>query len=148
MMWIWFALAILLLVVELVTTQFVSIWFSASALITGVVVAIFDEMQLIWQIVIFVALSVVALVATKPLVKKITGKPKDAKTNLELNIGKTAVVTETIDNIKETGAVKINGLVWTARSDDGSIIEQGEVVIFKQVSGNKAIVSKNKEENI
>jgi membrane protein implicated in regulation of membrane protease activity len=148
MMWIWFALAILLLVVELVTTQFVSIWFSASALITGVVVAIFDEMQLIWQIVIFVALSVVALVATKPLVKKITGKPKDVKTNLELNIGKTAVVTETIDNIKETGAVKINGLVWTARSDDGSIIEQGEVVIFKQVSGNKAIVSKNKEENI
>lgn len=148
MMWIWFALAILLLVVELVTTQFVSIWFSASALITGVVVAIFDEMQLIWQIVIFVALSVVALVATKPLVKKITGKPKDAKTNLELNIGKTAVVIETIDNIKETGAVKINGLVWTARSDDGSIIEQGEVVIFKQVSGNKAIVSKNKEENL
>lgn len=147
-MWIWFALAILLLVVELVTTQFVSIWFSASALITGVVVAIFDEMQLIWQIVIFVALSVVALVATKPLVKKITGKPKDAKTNLELNIGKTAVVIETIDNIKETGAVKINGLVWTARSDDGSIIEQGEVVIFKQVSGNKAIVSKNKEENL
>ncbi len=148
MMWIWFALAILLLVVELVTTQFVSIWFSASALITGVVVAIFDEMQSIWQIVIFVALSIIALVATKPLVKKITGKPKDAKTNLELNIGKTAVVTETIDNIKETGAVKINGLVWTARSDDGSIIEQGEVVIFKQVSGNKAIVSKNKEENI
>ena len=148
MMWIWFALAILLLVVELVTTQFVSIWFSASALITGVVVAIFDEMQLIWQIVIFVALSVAALVATKPLVKKITGKPKDAKTNLELNIGKTAVVTETIDNIKETGAVKINGLVWTARSDDGSTIEQGEVVIFKQVSGNKAIVSKNKEENL
>jgi membrane protein implicated in regulation of membrane protease activity len=148
MMWIWFALAILLLVVELVTTQFVSIWFSASALITGVVVAIFDEMQLIWQIVIFVALSVIALVATKPLVKKITGKPKDAKTNLELNIGKTAVVTETIDNIKETGAVKINGLVWTARSDDGLIIEQGEVVIFKQVSGNKAIVSKNKEENV
>ncbi len=148
MMWIWFALAILLLVVELVTTQFVSIWFSASALITGVVVAIFDEMQLIWQIVIFVALSVVALIATKPLVKKITGKPKDAKTNLELNIGKTAVVIETIDNIKETGAVKINGLVWTARSDDGSIIEQGEVVIFKQVSGNKAIVSKNKEENL
>ncbi|MBE6624333.1 MAG: NfeD family protein [Ruminococcaceae bacterium] len=147
MMWIWFALAILLLVVELATTQFVSIWFSISALITGVVVAIFDEMGLIWQIVIFVVLAIGTLFATKPFVKRITGKPKDAKTNLELNIGKTAIVTETIDNIKETGAVKINGLVWTARSDDGSVIEQGEVVIFKQVSGNKAIVSINKEEN-
>ena len=146
MMWIWFALAILLLVVELATTQFVSIWFSAAALVTGVVVAAFDEMHLIWQITIFVVLSIGALVATKPLVKKITGKPKDAKTNLELNIGKTAIVTETIDNIKETGAVKINGLVWTARSEDNSVIEQGEVVIFKQVSGNKAIVSIHKEE--
>ena len=97
MMWIWFALAILLLVVELATTQFVSIWFSVSALITGVVVAIFDEMGLIWQIVIFVVLAIGTLFATKPLVKRITGKPKDAKTNLELNIGKTAIVTETID---------------------------------------------------
>ncbi len=147
MMWMWFALAILLLVVELVTTQFVSIWFSASALVTGLIVAIFDEMHLIWQIVIFVCLSIGTLIATKPLVRKITTKSKDAKTNLELNIGKTAVVTEKIDNIMETGAVKVNGLVWTARSDDDSIIDEGEVVIFKQVSGNKAIVSKNKEEN-
>ncbi len=147
MMWMWFALAILLLVVELVTTQFVSIWFSASALVTGLIVAIFDEMHLIWQIVIFVCLSIGTLIATKPLVRKITTKSKDAKTNLELNIGKTAIVTEKIDNIKETGAVKVNGLVWTARSDDDSVIEEGEVVIFKQVSGNKAIVSKNKEEN-
>ena len=141
MMWIWFALAILMLVVELATTQFVSIWFSAAALITGIFVAIFDEMQLIWQIVIFVCLSVVALIATKPLVKKITNRSSDSKTNLELNIGKSAIVTETIDNLKETGAIKLNGLVWTARSEDGSVIEQGEIVIFKQVSGNKAIVA-------
>lgn len=144
MMWVWFALAILLLVVELATTQLVSIWFSAAALVTGIFVAIFDEMQLIWQIVIFVCLSVAALVATKPLVKKITNRSSDSKTNLELNIGKSAIVTETIDNLKETGAIKLNGLVWTARSEDGSVIEQGEVVIFKQVSGNKAIVAVSK----
>ena len=64
------------------------------------------------------------------------------KTNVDLNIGKTAVVTEKINNIMETGAVKINGLVWTARSEDGSEIDEGEVVIFKRVEGNKAYVSK------
>lgn len=145
MMWMWFALAILFLVMELVTTQLVSIWFSAAALITGIIVAIFD-MQIAWQIVVFVVLSIGALFATRPLMKKLMKNIKGSQTNLDLNIGKTAMVVETIDNIKETGAVKINGLVWTARSTDGSIIEVGEVVIFERVSGNKAFVSKMKEE--
>lgn len=142
MMWLWLSLAVLLLVVELATTQFVSIWFSASALVTGIIVTIFEGMPIPWQITIFVVLSVVALLATKPLVKKLTKKANKDKTNLELNIDKTAVVTETIDNIKETGAIKINGLVWTARSIDDSVIEVGEIVIFKEISGNKALVSK------
>lgn len=142
MMWIWFSLAILLLVVELSTTQFVSIWFSASALITGLISAIFSSMSPIWQIIIFVVLSVGALFATKPLVRKLTRKSNKDKTNLELNIDKTAVVTETIDNIKETGAIKLNGLVWTARSIDGSVIEAGEIVVFREISGNKALVEK------
>lgn len=143
MMWVWFSLAILLLVVELATTQFVSIWFSASALVTGLVVSIFDEMGIVWQCLIFVALSVVALVATRPLVKKLTSQKAGRETNMDLNIGKTAVVTEEINNIKETGAIKINGLVWTARSEDGSEIAEGEVVIFKRISGNKAYVSRD-----
>lgn len=142
MMWIWFSLAILLLVVELSTTQFVSIWFSASALITGLISAIFSSMSPIWQIIIFVVLSVGALFATKPLVRRLTRKSNKDKTNLELNIDKTAVVTETIDNIKETGAIKLNGLVWTARSIDGSVIEAGDIVIFREISGNKALVEK------
>ena len=146
MMWLWFALAVVLLVVELSTTQFVSIWFSASALVTGIIVAIFNEMNIAWQIVIFVILSVGTLFATRPLVKKLTAKPVDGKTNLDLNVGKTAIVVEAIDNIKEEGAVKINGLVWTARSEDGKNIDVGETVIFKEVSGNKAIVCKYKEE--
>ncbi|MBQ8739567.1 MAG: NfeD family protein [Clostridia bacterium] len=143
MMWVWFSLAILLLVVELATTQFVSIWFSASALVTGLIVSIFDEMGIVWQGLIFVALSVVALVATRPLVKKLTSQKAGRETNMDLNIGKTAVVTEEINNIKETGAIKINGLVWTARSEDGSEIAEGEVVIFKRISGNKAYVSRD-----
>lgn len=143
MMWVWFSLAILLLVVELATTQFVSIWFSASALVTGLIVSIFDEMGIVWQGLIFVALSVVALVATRPLVRKLTSQKAGRETNMDLNIGKTAVVTEEINNIKETGAIKINGLVWTARSEDGSEIAEGEVVIFKRISGNKAYVSRD-----
>lgn len=46
-----------------------------------------------------------------------------------------------INNIDETGAVFINGLTWTARSKDSNkIIEPGEVVEIKAVSGVKLIV--------
>lgn len=148
MMWVWFALAIGFLVVELSTTQFVSIWFSVAAFITGIIVAIFGELGIGWQIAIFVILSVVALFATKPLIKKLKAKPEDGATNMDLNIGKHAVVVEKIDNVKGTGAIKINGLLWTARSDDDSEIEEGQIVTFSKINGNKAIVSLiKKEEN-
>ena len=55
--------------------------------------------------------------------------------------GEKAKVTEIINNIDETGAVFINGLTWTARSKDSNkIIEPGEVVEIKAVSGVKLIV--------
>ena len=75
-------------------------------------------------------------------IKKLLKKSKNQETNLELNIDKVAVVTEKIDNELATGAVKVNGLVWTARSVDGSIIDEGELVIFKEIQGNKALVIK------
>lgn len=68
-------------------------------------------------------------------------KKNQVKTNIDSLIGEKAKVTEIINNIDETGAVFINGLTWTARSEDSNkIIEPGEVVEIKAVSGVKLIV--------
>ena len=68
-------------------------------------------------------------------------KPKKIPTNADSLIGETATVTEDIDNLSETGAAKIRGLVWTARSsDDGVRIESGKHVKVKEIRGNKLIV--------
>ena len=68
-------------------------------------------------------------------------KKNHVKTNIDSLIGEKAKVTEKINNIDETGAVFINGLTWTARSKDSNkIIEPGEVVEIKAVSGVKLIV--------
>jgi membrane protein implicated in regulation of membrane protease activity len=64
------------------------------------------------------------------------------ETNLELVVDNIARVVETIDNSREMGAGKINGLVWTARSVDGSIVEVDELVLVKEIKGNKLIVEK------
>ena len=146
MVWFWFALAIALLVLELATTQLVSIWFAIGAGVSAIVVAIVKSaggnIDLVWQILIFVAVSGTLLLSTRKVAKKLVKRNKNQETNLELNIGKVAIVTEAIDNIKGEGAIKINGLEWSARSVDGSNIEKDELVIFKEIQGNKAIVER------
>ena len=141
-MWIWFGLALLFVVVELCTIDLVAVWFAISALILGVIAAIFTELQFGWQALIFVLLSLVLFLATRPFVKKFMKRKRGQETNLELVVDNIARVVETIDNSREVGAAKINGLVWTARSSDDSVIEVDELVLVKDIKGNKLIVEK------
>lgn len=146
MAWFWLAVAIALAVVELSTVQLVSIWFAAGAAVTAIIKAVFPSIGVPWQFLIFVILSVGLLIATRPFVKKFLSRRKEEqKTNLELIIGKEAIVVEAIDNIKAEGAIKINGVVWSARSLDDSQIPLETVVILKEISGNKAIVERKGE---
>lgn len=146
MAWIWFLVALTLLIIELVTVQLVCIWVCLAAFVTALIAAIFPSMGIVWQIVIFVALSALLLVATRRVAKKmIENKKINQATNVDINTGKEAVVTEEIDNLGETGAIRIGGLVWSARSADGSVIPAGEVVIFEGVQGNKAYVRRKPE---
>ena len=141
-MWIWFGIAVVLLTVELATVDLVAIWLALSALVMGVIAGIATELHIVWQVAIFVALSAGLLVGTRPLVKKFLRRRKNTDTNLELVIGHKAIVVEEINNDLSVGAVRINGLVWTARSLDGSIIEKDTLVLVKEIQGNKAIVNK------
>lgn len=149
MAWIWLGISVLLLVVEASTVNLVCVWFSISALVTTIATLAFENLGfgIPWQILLFAVLSVVLLALTRKFVKKfLYKKTNQKKTNLELNIGKEAIVTEDIDNIKGEGAVKINGLVWSAKSYDGNPIKKDEIVVFKEISGNKAVVELKKGE--
>ncbi len=146
MVWFWLGLTVALTVVEATTVQLVSIWFATGAAASAIVTAIFPSLAVPWQILIFTASSLLLLIATRPFVNKFLLKRKgDHQTNLELLIGKSAIVTEAIDNIRGVGTVKINGLIWSARSQDGNNISDGEIVTFVCIQGNKAIVSRKGE---
>lgn len=70
-----------------------------------------------------------------------TFETSKVKTNAESIIGQTVLVTQTIDNMKESGMVTVNGLEWTARSTDNHIIiDIGEHVIIESITGVKVIV--------
>jgi hypothetical protein len=54
-------------------------------------------------------------------------------------LGRTARVTETIDNDSASGAVYVDGKTWTARSADGSV-PAGSRVEIRRMEGVKLIV--------
>ncbi len=144
-MWFWFGLAVAFLLVEVLTVDLVCIWFGAAALITGIVMAIFPTLPIPWQFAIFVGIAAVLIAATRPLVKRLLRFERNRDTNLDRLIGQVALVTEQIDNLAATGAVRLNGVVWTARTTDDTTVEVGEYVVFEKIEGNKALVKRKGE---
>lgn len=137
MVYAWLAAIIAFAVIEAMTAQLVSIWFAGGAV--AAFIASIAGAGTMTQWILFVAVSALLLIFTKPFVKKITNREPE-KTNVDAQIGKTTVVTQKIDNIAETGEVKLNGISWSARSTDGGIIEAGKTVSVEKVEGVKLIV--------
>ena len=65
---------------------------------------------------------------------------KSQPTNADRCIGAPAIVTEEINNLLGTGAVRINGLIWTARSLSDDTIPINSTVTIKAIDGVKLIV--------
>ena len=140
MVYVWLGVLAASIILEIATTQIVSVWFAVGAL--AAFIATLAGVEQLWiQIVIFVLVTVIALIATRPLVKRIINN-KVEPTNADMVIGKTGIVTEKIDNLAPSGTVKVNGSVWTARSADETVIEADEKVIVKEISGVKLLVIK------
>lgn len=136
---IWLIAIGVFILLEAVTAQFVSIWFTGggvAALIASLVGA--NEVT---QITIFVIVSAILLIFTRPILKRFVDV-KAEKTNSDSLIGKMAVITEKVDNLDAMGKAKIDGMIWTARSLDNSTIEAGETVTVEKIEGVKLIVKK------
>lgn len=137
----WVAALVVFLIVEAVTAGLVSIWFVFGSLVALICAALGAAVWL--QIFWFVIVSVATLVLTRPLVKRYVDS-RSVATNADRSIGRAAVVTERIDNLAATGAVKLDGVVWTARStDDAAAIETGERVTVRAIEGVKLIVERS-----
>ena len=51
------------------------------------------------------------------------------------------VVTEPIDNLQATGQIKVQGVYWTARTEENVIVPEGARVRVLRIEGVKTIVS-------
>lgn len=139
----WLVLFIILLIIEIFTMGLTTVWFAGGALVAYVLALV--EVSLPIQIVAFLLVSVVLLVLTRPIAMKFFNKDRQ-KTNAESLIGQSAVVREKIDTLRGTGLVEVNGLDWSAKTDDPEgIIEAEAIVIIEGIQGVKLIVRKREE---
>ncbi len=134
---IWAAAIIVFGIAEAVTAQLISIWFVIGA-VAGLI-SVFCGANLYVQLLVFIAVSVLALVITRPLVKKYI-KPKKEHTNADRVLTQEGIVVEEINNTLGKGQVKVDGKLWTARSANGDIIPEGSIVETEKISGVKLIV--------
>ncbi len=134
---IWFGVIVILIVIEIMTYNLVTIWFALAAIIALIMTVIGFNFAV--QLVTFVIISVILLIVTRPLLKKLK-VGKKLKTNYEAVINKEGIA---LDNFKigYNGNVKVEGLEWLAfsTSDD---ISKNERVIVKQVIGARIRVEK------
>lgn len=140
---VWLALAAVLLVIEAVTVGLTTVWFAGGALAAAVVAWLGAGQAVQW--ILFLAVSLVLLIFTRPLAVRYMNRDV-SRTNVNSLIGKRAIVIQEINNLAQTGQVKINDLEWMARTkDDGCTIPEKTVVVIKEVKGVKLIVEEEKE---
>lgn len=136
---VWFGLLVVFLILEANTAAMVSVWFAGGALAAMVTTLITDVLWI--QAVVFFLVSGVLLALLRPIARRIA-RPKQVATNVDSIPGKTGVVLEDIDNLVPAGQVKLDAMVWTARSTTGEKLPAGTVVKVDRVEGVKIYVTK------
>ena len=135
----WIVIAVVLLFIEFITMGLTTIWFAggaAAAFLTALL-----GFPLPVQVGVFIAVSVVLVVFTRPLAARYLNS-RTTRTNVESLVGKTALVTEAISNRKAAGQVQVDGVSWTARSVSGEEVPVGEAVRICRIQGVKLMVER------
>lgn len=138
-MWhIWLIISGLFFVLEMITVGFLMFWLAIGALFAMIVS--FFTTNIIIQTAVFVISSAILIFFTKPLVDKFISKKDSVATNAFSVIGKIATVTQDINSDSGSGQVKVSGEIWSAYSEDSTVIKAGTKVEITSIQGVKVCV--------
>jgi len=139
---IWFLVGVVLLLLELALPGLIIFFFGLGAWIVALCLVLFD-INLTWQLLIFVISSLAGLVLLRKFLKDKFFKEDDSnKASLEEEfIGKTAIADTNLEP-GVSGKVNFKGTQWPAISNE--TIEKGEKVRIVERDSITLIVKKIK----
>lgn len=141
----WLSIMVVLIIIEAFTLGLTTIWFAVGAFLAWIGSLL--NLSVYLQAAIFIITSVGLLLSTGPIARKYL-KIGHTRTNSDRYVGEIGVVIEKIDPIEGTGQVMIGGKVWSAKSAEDIKICKGDMVLVKEISGVKLIVTpENKKDD-
>lgn len=130
---IWAAVMAFTLLLEFFTVDFFACCFAVGAVIPLILAAC--KVSLYIQVPVYFVVTIVALCAARPLLKRWLKKPT-VPTNVDQNFGKTArLLADVVDG---QSSIKINDVVWTVACT--AALKQNDEVTIEGVEGNKMVV--------
>ncbi len=135
---IWLIVAAFFFILEIATEGFLVFWFGIGAVASIGTSFLTENISI--QIAVFAVVSILLVLSTRKLTDKM--KPKEVPTNVYTILGKKAVVSQAIDNLKGSGQIKIDGDIWSAKSESDEPIEEGASVEILNIDGVRAVVKK------
>ena len=138
MLWVWIAVIVVACLMEWATqVQLISIW----AALGGIVALILELAGLgkEIQVVVFFAVTILAIVLTRPLAKKMTSFIK-TPTNADMNIDKIGKVTKIVDEELGIMRVKVENNDWSATTENKSVLPVGTEIVVQAIEGVKLLV--------
>ena len=136
----------ILLLIEICTLGLTTIWFAAGALVAFLMAVL--NLPLMVQVIVFLAVSFVMLVFTRPIMTKYLNA-KTTKTNAESLVGGKARVLIPVNNLKSEGQVMVGGMEWSARSTKDEVtFQKDEMVRIAGISGVKLMIERLDKEDV
>ena len=139
----WLIVFLVLLGMEIVSLGLTTVWFAIGAL--AAFIATLAGAGYVVQFVLFVSVSVVTLVLTRPLAVRYFNSNL-TKTNVDAVAGKQVVIIERIAGAGAFGEAMLDGEKWMALSEDGTPMEKGENARVVPVEGVKLVLQKVQED--
>ena len=139
MWYVWLILAGIFVIAEIATVGFLIFWLSLGSL-CAMITSFFTD-NLIIQTAVFVVTSALFILCTRPLAKKLGKTDNNLTTNAFSIIGKKAIVVKEINPTLGVGQIKVEGQVWSAKSNGEEIISEGTEVSILSIDGVKAVVT-------
>lgn len=137
MLIVWIVFIVVSAIIELETQDLITIWFTLGAVVA--LIACILKAEVILQFILFLVVSAVAIICTRPLAKRMQSK-EIIKTNSDRIIGMTATVTKEISP-ENVGEIKIEGRYWRAIPLENEEYSIGDKVLIQAISGTKVIVT-------
>ncbi len=142
---VWMGFAALLVIGEIFTMGFFLLWFGVGAVVAGMLALLGFNAG--WQWAGFAVVSGVLFAASRRLAERFT-KKQPPGIGADRFIGERGIALEGIDNIRNTGRVRIEKDEWRADSVTGDVIPAGQTVRVVRMNGTHLVVEAASSERL